>query len=110
MDLASVADYLPIGIDLLRIKLKQHPIEGMSEIAPSPEQEKRHAGRPRAFDRAEALEAAMRVFWQHGYDGASLTELTEAMGISRPSLYAAFGDKAELFRETLTCYSSGPAN
>ena len=52
----------------------------------------------------------MRVFWQHGYEGASLTELTEAMGISRPSLYAAFGDKAELFREALTCYSSGPGS
>ena len=52
----------------------------------------------------------MRVFWQHGYEGASLTELTGAMGISRPSLYAAFGDKAELFREALTCYSSGPGS
>jgi len=52
----------------------------------------------------------MRVFWQHGYEGASLTELTEAMGISRPSLYAAFGDKAELFREALACYSSGPGS
>ena len=82
----------------------------MSETAPLPEQEKRHAGRPREFDRAEALEAAMRVFWQYGYEGASLTELTEAMGISRPSLYAAFGDKAELFRETLACYSSGPGS
>lgn len=82
----------------------------MSEIATSPEQQKRHAGRPREFDREQALEAAMRVFWQHGYEGASLTELTEAMGISRPSLYAAFGDKAELFRETLACYSSGPGN
>ena len=82
----------------------------MSETATSPEQQKRHAGRPREFDRAEALEAAMRVFWQHGYEGASLTELTEAMGISRPSLYAAFGDKAELFREALACYSSGPGS
>jgi AcrR family transcriptional regulator len=82
----------------------------MTETTPSTEQAKRHAGRPREFDRAEALEAAMRVFWQHGYEGASLTELTEAMGISRPSLYAAFGDKAELFREALSCYSAGPGS
>ena len=82
----------------------------MNETAQASEQQKRHAGRPREFDRAEALEAAMRVFWQHGYEGASLTELTEAMGISRPSLYAAFGDKAELFREALACYSSGPGS
>lgn len=66
---------------------------------------KRHAGRPREFDRNTALQAAMRVFWRHGYEGASLTELTEAMGISRPSLYATFGDKAGLFRETVATYT-----
>jgi AcrR family transcriptional regulator len=68
----------------------------------------RSVGRPREFDRELALEAAMRVFWRHGYEGASLTALTQAMGISRPSLYAAFGDKATLFREAVTRYGSGP--
>jgi AcrR family transcriptional regulator len=68
-------------------------------------QQKRPAGRPREFDRDAALQAAMRVFWTHGYEGASLTELTEAMGISRPSLYATFGDKACLFRETVAAYT-----
>jgi len=68
----------------------------------------RTVGRPREFDRERALEAAMRVFWRHGYEGASLTALTEAMGISRPSLYAAFGDKAGLFREAVARYGSGP--
>ena len=68
---------------------------------------KRSAGRPREFDRDTALQAAMRVFWSHGYEGASLTELTEAMGISRPSLYATFGDKAGLFRETVATYTVG---
>ena len=68
----------------------------------------RSVGRPREFDRNHALEAAMRVFWHHGYEGASLTALTEAMGISRPSLYAAFGDKAGLFREAVARYGSGP--
>jgi len=68
----------------------------------------RSVGRPREFDRDQALEAAMRVFWRHGYEGASLTALTGAMGISRPSLYAAFGDKAGLFREAVARYGSGP--
>ena len=68
----------------------------------------RSVGRPREFNRDHALEAAMRVFWRHGYEGASLTALTDTMGISRPSLYAAFGDKAGLFREAVARYGSGP--
>ena len=50
----------------------------------------------------------MHVFWKHGYEGASLTLLTSAMGINRPSLYAAFGDKAALFREAVARYGTGP--
>jgi AcrR family transcriptional regulator len=61
-------------------------------------------GRPREFDPDEALTAALRVFWSKGYEGASLTELTEAMGITRPSLYAAFGNKEALFRKALDLY------
>ena len=68
----------------------------------------RPIGRPRSFDRDLALDAAMRVFWRYGYEGASLTELTAAMGINRPSLYAAFGDKAALFREAVARYGAGP--
>jgi AcrR family transcriptional regulator len=68
----------------------------------------RRLGRPRAFDRELALDAAMRVFWAHGFEGASLTALTAAMGINRPSLYAAFGDKATLFREAVARYGTGP--
>src|SRR5437763_8937221 len=61
-------------------------------------------GRPREFDIDEALAAALRVFWSKGYEGASLTDLTEAMGITRPSLYAAFGNKESLFRKALDLY------
>jgi AcrR family transcriptional regulator len=63
-------------------------------------------GRPREFDVEEALAAALRVFWEKGYDGASLTDLTDAMGITRPSLYAAFGNKEELFKRALDLYES----
>lgn len=61
-------------------------------------------GRPREFDVNDALAAALRVFWSKGYEGASLTDLTEAMGITRPSLYAAFGNKEALFRRALDLY------
>lgn len=67
-------------------------------------------GRPRGFDTEEALERAMLVFWEHGYEGASLADLTNAMGISATSMYAAFGNKEELFRKALERYSDGPGS
>src|SRR4051795_6273130 len=65
-------------------------------------------GRPREFDLEKALDAALRVFWHKGYEGATLPELTRAMGINRPSLYAAFGSKEQLFRKALERYQTGP--
>src|SRR6202041_2250631 len=62
-------------------------------------------GRPRGFDCEVALDAAMRVFWEKGYEGASLSDLTAAMKIERPSLYATFGNKETLFRKVLDRYS-----
>ena len=63
-------------------------------------------GRPREFCCDQALAAALRVFWSKGYDGASLSDLTEAMGITRPSLYAAFGNKEALFHKALDLYEA----
>jgi len=63
-----------------------------------------HRGRPREFCTEAALAAALRVFWSKGYEGTSLNDLTEAMGITRPSLYAAFGNKEALFRKALDLY------
>lgn len=76
------------------------------KIAPSPvaAADKRPRGRPRSFDRDRALAAAMQVFWQKGYEAASMQDLLTAMGLSSPSLYAAFGDKESLFVEAVERY------
>jgi len=78
------------------------PIGMKSQTAPA------LPGRPRAFDADVALERAMHVFWAKGYEGAALSDLTRAMRINRPSLYAAFGNKEQLFRKVLDRYASGP--
>ena len=78
------------------------PISMKKEITPPA------VGRPRAFDPDVALEKAMQVFWKHGYEGTSLSDLTEAMGINRPSLYATYGNKEQLFIKVLDRYGSGP--
>ncbi len=66
------------------------------------------AGRPREFNRDEALHVAMKLFCKHGYEGVSIADLTTAMNISPPSLYAAFGGKEALFREALELYQQRP--
>jgi AcrR family transcriptional regulator len=65
----------------------------------------RPRGRPREFDREAALAKATRLFWQKGYEATSIADLTEAMGIGSPSLYAAFGSKEELYTEALRFYA-----
>ncbi|MTJ80254.1 MAG: TetR/AcrR family transcriptional regulator [Telmatospirillum sp.] len=65
---------------------------------------KSRGGRPWSFDRKKAVEAAMRLFWRHGYEGVSIVDLTREIGVAPPSLYAAFGSKAELYREAITRY------
>jgi AcrR family transcriptional regulator len=66
-------------------------------------------GRPRSFDIDRALDRALQVFWRKGYEGASLSDLTKAVGVNRPSLYAAFGEKEALFHKALDRYLTGPA-
>ncbi|HEY4046980.1 MAG TPA: TetR/AcrR family transcriptional regulator [Acidobacteriaceae bacterium] len=66
-------------------------------------------GRPRGFDEGAALDAAMRLFWERGYEGTSMADLTKAMGLNPPSIYAAFGDKKSLFTLAAKRYAEGPA-
>jgi AcrR family transcriptional regulator len=70
----------------------------------------RPRGRPRAFDRDDALDRAMLLFWSRGYEATSVSDLTESMGITPPSLYAAFGDKKRLFLEAVDRYQTGPGS
>ncbi|MFT6257372.1 MAG: AcrR family transcriptional regulator [Cellvibrionaceae bacterium] len=65
-------------------------------------------GRPRGFDIDFALEQALHVFWRNGYEGTSISELTEVMGIKKPSLYAAFGNKEQLFLKAIELYENRP--
>lgn len=82
--------------------------ETLAEPAEAPVAARKPRGRPLSFDRNEALEKAMHVFWEHGYEATSLNDLTTAMGIAPPSLYTAFGDKERLFLEAIECYGKGP--
>jgi AcrR family transcriptional regulator len=66
-------------------------------------------GRPITFNQDEALEKAQKMFWAQGFEGTSMAELTQALQLSKPSIYAAFGNKEALFRKALTQYMSGPA-
>jgi AcrR family transcriptional regulator len=65
-------------------------------------------GRPRGFEPQQVLETATRLFWEHGYDGVSISDLTEAAGINRRSLYDTFGSKEDLFRRAVEHYVAGP--
>ncbi len=72
------------------------------------EKVKKLRGRPRVFDMDEALDKALEIFWKRGFEGASIAELTETLGINKPSLYAAFGNKEEIFKKALSRYVAGP--
>jgi AcrR family transcriptional regulator len=70
----------------------------------------RKVGRPLSFDRDAALEKAMLAFWESGYETTSISDLTAAMGVTAPSIYAAFGDKRRLFLEALRRYAGDPGD
>ena len=84
-------------------------MEGASKIGMKQNKSSGRMGRPRSFDIDRALDRALQVFWRKGYEGTSLSDLTKAVGVNRPSLYAAFGDKEALFRKALDRYLTGPA-
>ena len=90
--------------DLLAIVMK-NTIETTQGCTAAPAKPR---GRPLSFDRDTVLDKAMHVFWEHGYEAASISDLTAAMGITPPSLYTAFGDKAHLFMEAIERYGKGP--
>jgi AcrR family transcriptional regulator len=89
-------------------KTKAAEVERMETCGDACKPAARRRGRPLSFDRDKALEEAMHVFWDKGYEGASISDLTAAMGITPPSLYAAFGDKEHLFLEAVERYTCGP--
>ena len=68
------------------------------------------AGRPRSFDKNDALQKAMLVFWEKGYEGTSMADLTQSIGMKAPSLYAAFGNKDAIFKEVVSHYLPIVAN
>ena len=88
----------------LREPVKRSIVIGMELQAQAP----KRIGRPLSFDREVALDRAMLLFWRQGYETTSISDLTAALGVSPPSIYAAFGDKRRLFLEAARRYASGP--
>jgi AcrR family transcriptional regulator len=84
--------------DIIRVKT---PVNFFIVIAMKMNEPARKRGRPRVLDRDVALEVAARLFWEHGYEGTSIADLTQAMGVTPPSLYATFASNEDLYRQAL---------
>lgn len=82
----------------------------MKTSSTSPDRAPQKRGRPLSFDREQAIEQALLLFWNHGYEATSLNELTAALNVSPSSIYTAFGDKKGLFLAAVQRYTSGPVN
>lgn len=99
----------PMSINLIMIVIKKY-VKFMTEqkIAASEDLEqtvtKRKRGRPKCFDEQQALQQAMLLFWEYGYEATSMSDLTQALNLSAPSLYSSFGDKSQLFQRCLEYY------
>jgi AcrR family transcriptional regulator len=83
-----------------------HDMQSRTLVATEGTALRRGPGRPRGFDPASALRAAMLLFWKFGFEGTSYADLTKATGMSKPTLYATFGDKVSLFREAVVAYGA----
>jgi AcrR family transcriptional regulator len=99
-----------ISIDMIPHKRLQIPVKRfiVNDMKSSLPNAQRKIGRPLSFDPDVALAPAMLLFWRHGYEATSLAELTRAMGVTSPSIYAAYGDKKGLFRAAVQRYLSQP--
>src|SRR5688572_6810389 len=107
---AGAARRRGVGAGGRRTRSRHRSVDaGLAGAAGTGEVARAKRGRPRAFDAEKALDAALEVFWRKGYEGTSLPDLTKAMAINRPSLYAAFGNKEQLFRRVLDRYESRAA-
>jgi AcrR family transcriptional regulator len=95
-----------LSVDAGAVGLAEAP-EAATPCAAAAKPARKPRGRPLSFDRDAALETAMHVFWERGYEAASISDLTSAMGITPPSLYTAFGDKEQLFLEAIERYALG---
>jgi AcrR family transcriptional regulator len=100
-DKDSKLNYVPSGTDIQMMKLCQELCSNRCRIMTALSATR---GRPRAFNRDQALRAAQRFIWQHGYEAMSLSQLEIVMGIGKTSLYAAFGSKLELLQEAAELY------
>ena len=103
---SAVNNYIVIDTKYqrLRVTVKKNYISIAMKRMTAPT---RSRGRPREFDRDEALESAMRLFWDRGYEATSISDLTRAMRITPPALYGAFGSKKQLFLEAVERYEQG---
>jgi AcrR family transcriptional regulator len=101
--------FIPSGT-IINFKLIFNQMNNLTNTEKVSNKPSKPRGRPLAFSQDQALEKALQVFWARGYEGTSMAELVEALGINKPSIYATFGNKEVLFNKALEKYMTGPAS